>query len=178
MKRKWLVIPALAALLVTGAIAGTAFAQSESDDDSSPVSRFVEILADKLGVGEEELQTAVEETKEELQAERKAAWEQQLRDKLAAMVEEGAITQEQPTSTWTGTWTLRSWHRASSARGSPSDRGHHRGKRGGFRGTRTDAPRRGLRRDRHGLGRFLTGSSHPRRRRGARCAPSLCQLVV
>ena len=52
MKRKWLVIPALAALLLTGTIAGTALAQSEPDDDSSSVSRFVEILADKLGVGE------------------------------------------------------------------------------------------------------------------------------
>ena len=60
MRRKWIVIPALAALLLTGTIAGTAFAQSGSSEDSSPVSRFVEILADKLGLGEEELQTAVE----------------------------------------------------------------------------------------------------------------------
>ena len=95
MRRKWLIIPALAALLLTGAIAGTAFAQSESDDDSSSVSRFVEILAEKLGIDEDQVQTAVEETKAELQAERKAAWEQQLRDKLAAMVEEGKITQAQ-----------------------------------------------------------------------------------
>lgn len=95
MRRKWLIIPVLAALLLTGAIAGTAFAQGESDDDSSPKSRFVEILAGKLGVGEDQLRTALEETKAELQAERKAAREQQLRDKLAAMVEEGKITQEQ-----------------------------------------------------------------------------------
>ncbi len=95
MRRKWLIIPALAALLLTGAIAGTAFAQGESDDDSSSVSRFVEILAEKLGIDEDQVQTAVEETKVELEAERKAAWEQRLRDKLAAMVEEGKITQEQ-----------------------------------------------------------------------------------
>ena len=134
MKRKWLVIPALAALLVTGAIAGTAFAQSESDDDSSPVSRFVEILADKLGVGEEELETALEETKEELQAERKAAWEQQLRDKLAAMVEEGKITQEQADEYLD--WYLDPPELASGKFGKKFvfGTGHHRGKRGGFGG--------------------------------------------
>ena len=134
MRRKWLIIPALAALLVTGAIAGTAFAQSESDDDSSPVSRFVEILADKLGVGEEELETALEETKEELQAERKAAWEQQLRDKLAAMVEEGAITQEQADEYLD--WYLDPPELASGKFGKKFafGTGHHRGKRGGFGG--------------------------------------------
>ena len=134
MKRKWLIIPALAALLLTGAIAGTAFAQSESDDDSSPVSRFVEILADKLGVGEEELETALEETKEELQAERKAAWEQQLRDKLAAMVEEGKITQEQADEYLD--WRLDPPELASGKFGKKFafGTGHHRGKRGGFGG--------------------------------------------
>ena len=134
MKRKWLGFPALAALLVTGAIAGTAFAQSESDDDSSPVSRFVEILADKLGVGEEELETALEETKEELQAERKAAWEQQLRDKLAAMIEEGKITQEQADEYLD--WYLDPPELASGKFGKKFafGTGHHRGKRGGFGG--------------------------------------------
>ena len=96
MRKLLVIIPALAALLLTGVIAGTAFAQDESaDDDSSTVSRFVEILAEKLGIDEDQVQTAVEETKAELQAERKAAWEQKLRDKLDAMIEEGTITQEQ-----------------------------------------------------------------------------------
>ena len=136
MKRKWLVIPALVALLVTGAIAGTAFAQSDSDDDSSSVSRFVEILADKLSIGEEEVQTAVEETKEVLQAERKAAWEQQLRDKLAAMVEEGKVTQEQADEYLD--WYLDPPELASGKFGKrfASGPGHHRGKRGGFGGHR------------------------------------------
>ncbi len=131
MRRKWIVISALTALLLTGAIAGTAFAQSESDDDST-VSRFVEILAGKLGIGQEELQTAVDETREELQAERKAAWEQQLRDKLAAMVEEGKITQEQADAyldRYLGTPELG----PGDGRGKKFGfgRGHHGGKRGG-----------------------------------------------
>ena len=131
MRKRWLIVPALAALLLTGAIAGTAFAQSESSDDASGVSRFVEILAGKLGIGEEELQTAVEETKAELQAERKAAWEQQLRDKLAGMVEEGKITQEQADEYLD--WYLNPPEIAPrDSRGKFGfGRGHFRGKKGG-----------------------------------------------
>lgn len=133
MRRKWIIIPALAALLLTGAITGTVFAQSESDD-SSAKSRFVEILAGKLGIGEDELQTALEETKAELQAERKAAWEQQLRDKLAAMVEEGTITQEQADEYLD--WYLNPPELASGKFGKrfASGRGYHRGMKGGSRG--------------------------------------------
>ncbi len=133
MRRKWLIIPALAALLLTGAIAGTAFAQSESDDDSPSVSRFVEILAEKLGIDEDQVQTALEETKAELEAERKAAWEQQLRDKLAAMVEDGKITQEQADEYLD--WYLNPPELASGKFGKKSafGRGHHRSK-GGFWG--------------------------------------------
>lgn len=132
MRRKWIVISALAALLLTGAVTGTAFAQSESSDDSSTVSRFVEILAGKLGIGQEELQTAVDETREELEAERKAAWEQQLRDKLAAMVESGKLTQEQADAyldRYLGAPELG----PGDGRGKKFGfgRGHHGGKRGG-----------------------------------------------
>ncbi|MCY4583016.1 MAG: hypothetical protein OXE50_09525 [Chloroflexi bacterium] len=132
MRRKWLLIPALAALLLTGAIAGTAFAQDESSGDSSKVSRFVEILAGKLGIDEDQVQTAVEETKAELQAERKAAWEQQLRDKLASMVEDGSITQEQADEYLD--WYLDPPELASGKFGKKfAFRGdHHRGKRGGW----------------------------------------------
>lgn len=134
MRRKRVLIPALAALLLTGAIAGTAFAQSGSSDDDPTVSRFVEVLAGKLGIGEEELQTALDETKAELQAERKAAREQQLRDKLAAMVEEGKITQEQADEYLD--WRLNPPELASGKfdKKSSFGRGHHRGKKGGFWG--------------------------------------------
>ncbi len=134
MRRKRVLIPALAALLLTGAIAGTAFAHSGSSDDDSTVSRFVEVLASKLGIGEEELQTALDETKAELQAERKAAREQQLRDKLAAMVEEGKITQEQADEYLD--WYLDPPELAQGKfdKKSGFGRGHHRGKKGGFWG--------------------------------------------
>ena len=101
MRRRWIVVSVLAAVLSVGAIMGTALAQTddsdgESDDgDSSSVSRFVEVLADKLDIGEEELQSAIDETREELRAEFEAGAEAKLIAKLDEMVTAGKLTQEQ-----------------------------------------------------------------------------------
>ena len=79
MRRRWIVVSVLAAVLSVGAIMGTALAQTDDSDgdsddgDSSSVSRFVEVLAGKLDIGEEELQSAIDETREELRAEFEAA---------------------------------------------------------------------------------------------------------
>lgn len=134
MRKILMIFPVLAALLLTGVVAGTVFAQEGSTDDSPRASRFVEILAGKLGLGEEEVQTAVSEAREELQAERKAAWEQKVRDKLAAMVEDGRITQEQVDEYLD--WYLNPPEIAPrEPRGRFGfGRDHHRGKRSGFGG--------------------------------------------
>ena len=100
MRRRWIVVSVLAAVLSVGAIMGTAFAQTDdSDGDSdgggSSVSRFVEVLADKLDIDEEELQSAIDETREELRSEFEAAAEAKLIEKLDEMVAVGKITQEQ-----------------------------------------------------------------------------------
>ena len=101
MRRRWIVVSVLAAVHSVGAIMGTALAQTddsdgESDDgDSSSVSRFVEVLADKLDIGEEELQSAIDETREELRAEFEAGAEAKLIAKLDEMVTAGKLTQEQ-----------------------------------------------------------------------------------
>ena len=105
MRRRWIVVSVLAAVLSVGAITGTAFAQTEDSDsdsddgDSSSVSRFVEVLADKLDIGEEELQSAIDETREELRAEFAAAAEAAAEAKLIARLDEmvaaGKLTQEQ-----------------------------------------------------------------------------------
>ena len=100
MRRRWIVVSVLAAVLSVGAIMGTALAQTDdSDGDSdgggSSVSRFVEVLADKLDIGEEELKSAIDETREELRAEFEAAAEAKLIAKLDEMVAAGKLTQEQ-----------------------------------------------------------------------------------
>lgn len=135
MKRQWIAILSLTALLIAGSLAGSALAQtaSPSDTDSAVAGeergtdadgdganeeegrggdpseaeedlddgakpgkgRFVELLAENLGISEDETQAALDATYEQLKAERRAAWEQAVRDALAKAVEAGKITQEQ-----------------------------------------------------------------------------------
>ena len=137
MRRRRIVVSVLAAVLSVGAIMGTAFAQTDDSDgdgdDSSSVSRFVEVLADKLDIGEEELQSAIDETREELRAEFEAGAEAKLIAKLDEMVAAGKLTQEQADE-------YLSWYRdrpdgvkgfgAARGKGFPG-RGHH-ARRGGF----------------------------------------------
>ena len=135
MKKQWIAILSLTALLIAGSLAGSALAQtaSPSDTDSAVAGeerghdsdgdganeeegrggdpseaeedlddgakpgkgRFVELLAENLGISEDETQAALDATYEQLKAERRAAWEQAVRDALAKAVEAGKITQEQ-----------------------------------------------------------------------------------
>ncbi len=134
MKRQWIAILSLTALLIAGSLAGSALAQtaSPSDTDSAVAGeerggsdgdganeeegrggdpseaeedhddgakpgkgRFVELLAENLGISKDETQAALDATYEQLKAERRAAWEQAVRDALAKAVEAGKITQEQ-----------------------------------------------------------------------------------
>ena len=138
MRRRWIVVSVLAAVLSVGAIMGTALAQTEdSAGDSSSVSRFVEVLADKLDIDEEELQTAIDETREELREEfeaaAEAAAEAKLIEKLDEMVAAGKLTQEQADE-------YLSWYRDrpdgvkgfGAARGRGFSGWGHHARRGGF----------------------------------------------
>ena len=128
MRKQWIAILAMTALLIAGTVAGSALAQtaSPSDTDSAaageertPTSdggdganeedgddadddgakpgkeRFVELLAENLGISEDETRAALDATYEQLKAERRAAWEQAVRDALAKAVDAGKITQEE-----------------------------------------------------------------------------------
>lgn len=127
MKKQWIAILSLTALLIAGSLAGSALAQtaSPSDTDSAVAGeerghdsdgdganeesgddadddgakpgkgRFVELLAENLGISEDETQAALDATYEQLKAERRATWEQAVRDALAKAVEAGKITREQ-----------------------------------------------------------------------------------
>ena len=127
MRKQWIAILAMTALLIAGTVAGSALAQtaSPSDTDSAaageertPTSdgdgaseedgeaaddggakpgkeRFVELLAENLGISEDETRAALDATYEQLKAERRAALEQAVRDALDKAVEAGKITQEE-----------------------------------------------------------------------------------
>ena len=125
MRKQWIAILAMTALLIAGTVAGSALAQtaSPSDTDSAaageertPTSdggdgaseengdgggakpgkeRFVELLAENLGISEDETRAALDATYEQLKAERRAAMEQAVRDALDKAVDAGKITQEE-----------------------------------------------------------------------------------
>ena len=160
MKKQWIAILSLTALLIAGSLAGSALAQtaSPSDTDSAVAGeerghdsdgdaaneengdgddadddgakpgkgRFVELLAENLGISEDETQAALDATYEQLKEERRAAWEQAVRDALAKAVEAGKITQEQADA------------KLAEFLDGDSDSAHGFGKRGhhGFKGGR------------------------------------------
>ncbi len=68
MRRRFMFLTAggAAAVLAVAGIAGVAAQTSSEDGQSSPLSGFVERLAAKLGIGPDELTSAVEQTSDEM----------------------------------------------------------------------------------------------------------------
>jgi len=88
-KKKRFVIPLVAALAVTGLVAGSAFAQEEeSDMPPQPEETFVQKLAEKLGIDESEMEAAVAEVKSEMMDEAIAR-------RLEKAVDNGNLTEGQ-----------------------------------------------------------------------------------
>ncbi len=88
MRRRWLFVPLLMALLALGVTLGVALAQGDGEDGDSPVQSFVARVAAILGLDEAQVQDAFDQAAGEAREER-------LRMKLDRMVEQGRITQEQ-----------------------------------------------------------------------------------
>ncbi|MFO8143725.1 MAG: hypothetical protein R6T78_03505 [Dehalococcoidales bacterium] len=87
-KKKKFVIPLVAALAVTGLVAGSAFAQEEESDVPPLEETFVQKLAEKLGIEESEMEAAVAEVKNEMMNETIAR-------RLEKAVDNGNMTEEQ-----------------------------------------------------------------------------------
>ena len=88
MKKKWLFVPMLAGMLVLAVAGSTAFAQSESGGEGSPLSSLAGRVASILGLDEATVQDALDQARQELQDEAVQA-------KVDSLVEQGRITQEQ-----------------------------------------------------------------------------------
>jgi len=88
MRRRWILVPLLMALLALGVTAGVALAQGDGEDADSPVQSFVARVAAILGLDEALVQDALNQASREAREER-------LQMKLDRMVEQGRITQEQ-----------------------------------------------------------------------------------
>ncbi len=82
----FLIGTAVSVVAVVGAFAGLAAAQSNDDDGASQT--FVERVAAVLGIESDDLESAMQQVKEEIQTERQDA-------KFSELVEAGTLTQEE-----------------------------------------------------------------------------------
>ncbi len=87
MKRRWFIGGVVAALALLG-LAGGAIMAQEATEKQSRFSAFAERVASILGLEADDVEDAMEQAKEELADEA-------MDEKLAAMVEKGAFTQQQ-----------------------------------------------------------------------------------
>ena len=88
MRKRWLVTGLHAGLLSLAVIGGTAVAQEAESGGDTPLKSFVTRVADILGLGEAEVQDALNQAATEMRDEA-------LQLKLDYMVEKGVLTQEE-----------------------------------------------------------------------------------
>ena len=87
-KRKKFIIPLVAAVALTGILAGSALAQEGDEVGLPPGGMLIERLAEKLGIEQSELETAFAEVRSEMRDEARSS-------RLEALVEQGRLTQEE-----------------------------------------------------------------------------------
>ena len=117
MKRRWLFIPLLLALVTFGITAGATMAYGGGDGDS-PVKSFASRVAGILGLEESKVQDAFNQAADEARVDR-------LTSKLDRLVTEGSITQEQADQ-------YLSWFQARPDGVLPGSRFHGFGRHGHF----------------------------------------------
>ncbi len=86
-RKKIIIIGLLATVLLVGSVGGVAFAQTENGDDSQPKTLLARV-AEKLGIGQQELEDAFAEAKSEMQDEALDIY-------LQKLIDEGKITEEE-----------------------------------------------------------------------------------
>lgn len=92
MKRKLLTAAAVATIGVAGLSTGAAFATTDSDPSTNdPTSGLVSAIATKFNLRTTDVQAVFDEQRTAMETER----EQEVEDKVAALVEDGKLTQAQ-----------------------------------------------------------------------------------
>ncbi len=86
-KKLIIIIGLLAAVLLVGSVGGVVFAQTENGDDSQPKT-LMERVAEKLGIGQQELEDAFTQARSEMRDEALDSY-------LQKLVDEGKITQDE-----------------------------------------------------------------------------------
>jgi len=88
MKKRWLLVPIVAAVIAFAVMGGVALAQGNDESAGSPWSSFASRVASILGLDEATVQDAFDQARSEMQDEA-------LQQRLDNMVERGLINPEQ-----------------------------------------------------------------------------------
>ena len=88
MRRRWILVSALAAVVAVGIGGGAVLAQSADTDGRSPIRGFVSRVAEVLGIEETKVREAFDQAASDMK-------EEAVQAKLDAMEESGKITPEQ-----------------------------------------------------------------------------------
>ncbi len=86
-RKKIIIIGLLATVLLVGSVGGVAFAQTENGDDSQPKTLLARV-AEKLEIGQQELEDAFAEAKSEMRDEALDSY-------LQKLIDAGKITEEE-----------------------------------------------------------------------------------
>ena len=86
-RKKMIIIGLLATVLLVGSVGGVVFAQTENGDDSQPKTLMARV-AEKLGIGQQELEDAFAEARSEMRDEALDSY-------LQKLVDEDKITPDQ-----------------------------------------------------------------------------------
>ena len=88
MRRRWILVSALAAVVAVGIGGGAVLAQSADTDERSPIRGFVSRVAEVLSIEETKVREAFDQAASDMK-------EEAVQAKLDAMEESGKITPEQ-----------------------------------------------------------------------------------
>lgn len=91
MKKRLLAAATVATIGVAGLSTGAAFATTDSDSSSDPMNSLVTAIAEKFNLKTADVQAVFDEQRSSMAAER----EQEMKDKVAALVEDDKLTQAQ-----------------------------------------------------------------------------------
>jgi len=91
MKKRLMTAAAAARIGVAGLSTGAVFATTESSSSTDPMSNLVSAIATKFNLKTTDVQAVFDEQRTQMEAER----EQEVKDKVAALVEDGKLTQAQ-----------------------------------------------------------------------------------
>jgi len=91
MRKRLIAAATVATIGVAGVTSGAAFATTQTDGSTDPMNSLVSAIAEKFNLKTSDVQAVFDEQRAQMEAER----EQEMKEKVAALVTDGKLTQDQ-----------------------------------------------------------------------------------